>query len=143
VNPLPLTHHGKLTQLLSVYAQSLPAQVKRHYSVLEQKKKEVFGRAHLIVCIGLLCRVLAQDLYYAPPALDPDAGARLAALRIIQPGFELVSRHVDLLVEECDDLRVGFAHRGWIGGTGGSEGRKERIECQGWRGPVFKRKGNS
>jgi hypothetical protein len=92
---------------------------KHHYSVLEavatrkKKRKERKGvvRAHLIVRIGLLGWVLAQNLHYAPPALDPDAGACIAALRIIQPGFELVCRHVDLLVEEGDDLCVGFAHR--------------------------------
>ena len=71
----------------------------------------VRGRTHLIVRIGILSRVLAQNLHYAPPALNPDPGARIAALWILQPSFELVRCHVYLLVEECYDLCVGFSHR--------------------------------
>jgi hypothetical protein len=69
------------------------------------------GRTYLIVRIGILSRVLAQNLHYASSALNPDAGARIAALRILQPFFELVRCHVYLLVEECYNLCVGFAHR--------------------------------
>lgn len=67
--------------------------------------------AHLIICVWVLARVLAQNLHDAPPALGPDAGACLTALRIIEPGFEFVRSHVDLLIEDCDDLYVGLAHR--------------------------------
>ena len=42
--------------------------------------------------------------------LNPDAGARIAALRILQPFFGLVRCHIDLLIEERYDLCVGFAH---------------------------------
>jgi hypothetical protein len=40
----------------------------------EEKTALVRGQAHLIVPIGLLGRVLAQNLHYTPPALDPDSG---------------------------------------------------------------------
>ena len=39
----------------------------------------VRGRVNLIVRIGILSRVLAQNLHYAPPALNSDVGARIAA----------------------------------------------------------------
>src|SRR5712675_736427 len=69
------------------------------------------GKTYLIIPIRLPSRVLAQNLHDTSPALDPDAGSSLAALRIVQPRLELVCSHVDLFIEELEDLCVGFAHR--------------------------------
>jgi len=56
---------------------------------------------HLIVPV----RVLVQNLHNAPPALDPDPRACLAALRIVKPGLEFVCGHVYLLIspDGCTD----------------------------------------
>lgn len=37
--------------------------------------------AYLVVRIGILGRVLAQNLHYAPPAFDPDAGTFFSMFR--------------------------------------------------------------
>src|ERR1700755_1458120 len=105
-----ISHHCEthLTTFRICAMSSCPKKNSVHWKQSSRPDQEVKGEkrgnngcsrgAHLIVRICILGRVVAQNLHYAPPALNPDAGARIAALRILQPFFELVRCHVDLLV---------------------------------------------
>ena len=61
---------------------------------------------HLVIPI----QVLVQNLYNAPPALNPDPRACLAALQIIEPGLKFIHSHVYLLIKECNYLCISFGH---------------------------------
>ena len=67
-------------------------------------------------------RILEQNLRYAPLALRISIPVPAS-----QPFFGLVSCHVELLVEECGDLCVGFAHACALGEQEQEEGSEKKA----------------
>jgi hypothetical protein len=64
---------------------------------------------HLVVPI----QVLVQNLHNAPPALDPDPCACLAALQIIKPGLKFIHGYVYLLISPNRCIDGAHAHYLW------------------------------